>query len=363
MIHRALLAVMLGAPALSAQRSELSLDAGLTRIRFADSLDASALSLSPALRAASRRASISASGTISMIEQSTSTSGQLAASVVPVMRGRFSAALEATAGGSSHSDGTNTGQLLGSGRLHLDGPSRGAWIGAGAGGASADVWRPIVQADAGAWLATGPVTLSGGVLPTRVDDTLRYTDAWLAFRRDAAPLELTASLGARAGSNLPALPADDNVWGSVTATYSLSPRLALVAGAGTYPVDLTQGYPGGGYFTVSMRLRSARGAVPAVVAEPVAPVRRFDVTRLPGGAARIRVVASAASRIEIAGDFTAWEPVALTQANGVWTIDLRIPSGSHQVSIRADGGAWIAPPGLVEVRDEFGGRAGVLHVP
>ena len=363
MIRPVLLAVVLVAPALSAQRSNLSLDAGLTRIRFSDTVSASALSLSPALRASSRRASIAASGTFSMLDQSSSTSGQLALSVVPLMRGRFSAALEADAGGSSHSDGTNTGQLLGSGRLHFDGAARGVWIGAGAGGSSSDVWRPIAQADVGAWLATGAITLSAGVLPTRVDDTLRYTDAWLALRRDAAPLELSASLGARAGSNFPTLPADDKVWGSVTATYSLSSRLALVAGAGTYPVDLTQGYPGGRYFTVSMRLRSTRGAAPAVVAEPVAPVRRFGVTRLSSGATRIRVVAPTARRVEIAGDFTSWEPVALTLTNGVWSVDLVIPGGAHEVSVRADGGAWVAPPGLVEVKDEFGGRAGALRVP
>jgi hypothetical protein len=362
-IARILFVGALLAPAmLHAQRPLLTLDAGVSRMRFADDLEATALSLSPALRASNNRASIVASGTFSKLDASTTSSGLLDASLFTAARRGISGEIQATAGGSAHSDGSTTAQLLGAARLHLDGAARGVWLGAGAGGASTDVWSPMLQGDVGAWFATDVATVSAGLTPSAIEDTIRFTDAWMAVRRLAEPWELTASLGARAGSNLPSLPADDKLWGSIGATYSVSPRLAIVASAGTYPVDLTQGYPGGRYLSIAMRLRSASSVAGSPIAGPTAPIRRFDAVALANGMIRIRVVAPTAQRVEVAGDFTSWQPVSLSLASGIWTVDLRIPAGTHEVAIRADGGAWLAPPGLVESIDEFGGRVGVLRV-
>lgn len=360
---RSLLAGALLAPfALGAQASVFTLDAGVSRMRFADSLAASALSLSPALRVAGSRASLAASGTLSRLGGASTTSGLLDASLFTPARRGWSAELQGTAGGSSHSDGSKTGQLLAAGRLHVDAASSGVWLGAGAGGASTDVWRPMLQGDVGAWFTRAAATFSGGVLPTAVEDTIRYTDLWLAARREGGAWDLSASLGARVGSNLPALPADDEAWGSVSVAYFVSPRVAIVGSAGTYPVDFTQGYPGGRFMTLGMRLRAGSGAPVTAIAEPVPPVRRFESIRLASGATRIRVIAPTAIRIELAGDFTSWQPVSLRQINGVWTVELAIPAGTHEVSVRADSGPWVSPPGLVEVKDEFGGSAGLLRV-
>lgn len=361
MIRRILIGALFAPLALPAQHASFFLDAGVSRMRFADSLGASALSVTPALRVASSRASLAASATFSRLGEASTSSGLADASVFTTPRRGFSAELQGTAGGSSHGDGTRTGQFLAAARLHMDATAAGLWVGAGAGGTWVDLWRPMVQGDIGAWIARGQATFSGGVSPTVIEDTIRYTDLWLAARRQVEAWELSASLGVRSGSNLPSLPADDKVWGSANASYSLSSRVAIVGSAGTYPVDLTQGYPGGRYMTLGLRLRGSAGA-PTPVAAPVLPIRRFDAVRLANGSTRIRIVASAARRVEIAGDFTAWEPRTLRQVNGIWTIDLPIPSGTHEVSIRADGGAWVAPPGLVEVKDEFGGSAGLLHV-
>jgi hypothetical protein len=47
---------------------------------------------------------------------------------------------------------------------------------------------------------------------------------------------------------------------------------------------------------------------------------------------------------------------------GVWTASVPIAPGSHQVSIRIDGGAWIAPPGVPTVADEFKGAVGIIVI-
>ena len=36
--------------------------------------------------------------------------------------------------------------------------------------------------------------------------------------------------------------------------------------------------------------------------------------------------------------------------------------GLHHISVRVDGGAWGAPPGLLTARDGFGGEVGVLMI-
>jgi hypothetical protein len=41
---------------------------------------------------------------------------------------------------------------------------------------------------------------------------------------------------------------------------------------------------------------------------------------------------------------------------------LPIPAGAHEIALRIDGGAWIAPPGLTTIRDEFGGISGLLVI-
>jgi hypothetical protein len=92
-------------------------------------------------------------------------------------------------------------------------------------------------------------------------------------------------------------------------------------------------------------------------------VTAFRVNAAPGGEREIRVRSPGAARVELSGDFTLWEPVVLTAAgDGWWTARLRIAPGTYQVSVRVNGVRWIAPPGLVEVTDEFGGSAGILVI-
>src|SRR5437762_5052047 len=112
-------ALLLLAPtAIGAQQSAASIDIGSARMRFADSIDATAVSITPWFRVAGRRALITGTGTFSQLDGGSSNSGSLDGSLFSGRKGPLYSELEGVAGGSAHSDGTRTGQMLGLARIH-----------------------------------------------------------------------------------------------------------------------------------------------------------------------------------------------------------------------------------------------------
>jgi hypothetical protein len=70
-----------------------------------------------------------------------------------------------------------------------------------------------------------------------------------------------------------------------------------------------------------------------------------------------------ALRVEVAGDFSNWEPIRLfTVLPGVFEAAVKLAAGSHQINVRFDGGAWEVPPGFGSTPDGFGGKTGLLVV-
>jgi hypothetical protein len=71
-----------------------------------------------------------------------------------------------------------------------------------------------------------------------------------------------------------------------------------------------------------------------------------------------------AMKVELASDFTGWKPFDMQRdAGDGWSAELLAPPGVHRISLRVDGGPWIAPPGLTAEDDGFGGSAAVFTVP
>jgi hypothetical protein len=228
------------------------------------------------------------------------------------------------------------------------------------------VWRNVIQGEAGAWIVAGANVAAVQITPTRVNDTIGYTDAFAMVRRTAERWQLDGTVGYRAGNQLPSLRGTAATWGSVAATLRLTPGIGIVASAGTYPIDLTQGFPGGSFIGLHLRLSARNTAAIRRPRENFADsaVRAFRVERVSGEERRIRVLAPTASRVEIAGDFTSWSAVTLSpQTHGWWSVTLPIAGGKHEVNVRLDGGSWRVPPSLVVVEDEFGGAVGVMLVP
>jgi len=370
--------ISLSAASLSAQRVMSSIDLTGTGVWYADSIRATGTSIAPAIRLDWPSATLAGSFAFSQLGKGgSSIQGSVTPSVTTPTLGPFSAELEGSFGGSSHHDGTRTGAALGMTRLYASRASAAAWVGIGGGGTwDGSVWRRVRQREVGAWLERNNTAALLTVAPIVVEDTLTYTDTQLSLHHvlKNKDFEFGFTGGWRAGSVGPEIGGTTRTWGSLSGSAWLSARVAIVASAGTYPVDFTQGYPGGRFATVALRFAS-RGIrrSPETVSvrepgrdrtEPARPIATDFVVQAEGLPHHsIRIQARGAQTVEINGDFTQWRPKNLIRKpDGTWAVSLPIVPGTHQVNIRIDGGAWVAPPGLLTSTDEFGGIVGILIV-
>lgn len=70
-----------------------------------------------------------------------------------------------------------------------------------------------------------------------------------------------------------------------------------------------------------------------------------------------------AETVEIMGDATQWVVTQMQRNhNGRWRAELKLTPGLHRITVRADGGRWIAPPGLPVSNDDYGSPAGMIVV-
>jgi len=358
-----------------AQRVSSSVDIGGAAMRYADSLTANGGSLTPALALEWPRATIGGAATFSHFASGWSSQGAVNASLFSHSAGLFVAEFEGTAGGSAHQDGTRTGQALGGVRGHLMADHSGGWLGGGMGRTwDGQVWRNVLNAELAGWIKAGDATLVASATPTSVADSIRYTDSQLSIRWSRSIVELGGEAGFRAGATGAAVGGSGRRWGSVATTAWLAPNIGLVLAGGTYPIDLTQGFPGGRFLTLSLRIRSSPPA--NEISRPVddggsrsgsdtekEAAITFRAVPTDRGEVQLEVQAPAARSVDVSGDFTNWRPVSLSRAaGGRWVVSLPIPFGTHQVNVRVNGDRWLVPPGLPPITDEFGGSVGLLVI-
>lgn len=358
----------------AAQRVTSTLDLSGTNVWYADSLQSGGASVSPSLRVDWTRATLNASADIARLAgQGVSAQGALSPSVFTPSLGALVGELTGSAGGSTHADGSHTGQAVTLARAYAMSGHGGAWIGAGGGGTwDGVIWRAVRQAEGGAWFEQSGMTTLATVAPVVVQDTIRYTDLQAAWRYPIGSYEFGATAGVRAGRVGTAVGGSSRAWGSVSVVGWFARGMAIVASGGSYPVDFTQGYPGGHFVSVALRVgsRAPRSVAttsprdgsdnsPAVTE---ASVSAFEVRSTAKGR-ELRVYAPAARSIEINADFTNWLPVSLTRGeDGWWTVTRSIAIGTYQINLRVNGGQWAVPPGLLTSKDEFGGVVGILTI-
>jgi hypothetical protein len=94
---------------------------------------------------------------------------------------------------------------------------------------------------------------------------------------------------------------------------------------------------------------------------PYAGVGRSAATRQVAAAAppvfvQFRLDA-AASRVQLAGSFTNWEPrYELRQSRpGIWTVTVPLTEGVHDYAFVVDGEQWVPDPHAPQIGDGFGG--------
>jgi hypothetical protein len=259
-------------------------------------------------------------------------------------------------------------------RGHVDESGTGLWAGAGIGRMwDGEFWHPVTLGELGVWARADKSTFLATAAPTVTDDTIKYVDSELTAHYENAHVALDATGGYRAGGQLPRFGSSRRAWGGVSVTAWLTAHVGIVMSAGTYPVDLTQGFPGGRYFVVNLRIAPARlrrglAVRPSLDALTVTPsgdtTTELVMQKTPNGTWELRVRAPGAGRVELNGDFTSWQPMPMTSlSDGWWTLTLTLASGTHELNVRVDGGPWTVPAGLLSLDEEFGGRVGLLVIP
>lgn len=65
----------------------------------------------------------------------------------------------------------------------------------------------------------------------------------------------------------------------------------------------------------------------------------------------------------VLGDFSQWQPIAMTEEGGAWVARVQVTPGAYHYAYRTADGQVVVPDGVPTVDDGFGGRSAVLVVP
>lgn len=236
-------------------------------------------------------------------------------------------------------------------------------------------------AELGAWRGAGTVAVSAGatVVDTRAaynvatpggnarfTEPATYADPAVAlrWRPRATGGHALAELQLRAGARYVARggePGTGTRWfGGADLAVPVGGRVELSVAAGRQLADLVHGVPAARWASVGLRVPLYRRG-PRTAAPATRPTARLEHDA--EGARLVIELPRAASRVEVVGTATDWEPVALEGTGTRWRTPRPLPPGTHRLLVRLDGGAWFVPSGLTAVRDEEGGEVGVLVVP
>jgi hypothetical protein len=161
-------------------------------------------------------------------------------------------------------------------------------------------------------------------------------------------LEVWASLGRWFSDASP-----DPAWSS-GASFRLNPRFDLWTSVRQEAIDplYWNGSRRSWNVGMSRRLGSIAGAGRTL--RPEHSVGHVTI-RIPLSEARSAPV--------IAGDFTAWKPVAMVRSDGYWVVTLPVAPGVYHYAFRRADGRWFVPASIEGRRnDGFGGHVAVLVV-
>lgn len=349
-----------------------SADGGYARVVYDGFLPSGAASISTALRFETDRATLSARGTALRFESgSHNLSGLVSGNVfTPAFRGFRGEAL-GTVGASSYRDLAHYGYAIGRSRLHWSHAQYGTWVDGSLGRNYYLGQRLLIrQTGTGAWLRHDYGTLSLSAMRTWTGDT-SYTDAEGALRLMQRHVDFDLSLGVRGFS----VGGGRGMYGEASSTLWLRGELAMVLSGGRYPSDAARGSIAGRYVSLALRFGTRGSGAERGFPKEISPRRpvptSFSMPMITGlelrpaknGWRTFRLRVAGASHIELMGDFTEWQPVALGRAGeDTWEVTLPVSPGLHRFNVRADGGSWTVPLGYAVQSDDFGGSVGILII-
>ena len=174
-------------------------------------------------------------------------------------------------------------------------------------------------------------------------------------------------LGVRAGNNYSMIAATLRVWDTplgteTTGTLSVTVPLggpnwfARLGGGRTDPDPLVRSEPGGqAGLIIGRRLVHFGPGGPT----PVVALR----TTSGGVAAQFRVEDRVARRIEVLGDFSAWEPQAMIQEGRDWVLEIPLTAGTYHFGFLVDGDWFVPEDAPGRVSDDWGQVNATIVVP
>jgi hypothetical protein len=244
--------------------------------------------------------------------------------------------------------------------------------------------RTALQGEATGWTRLGPVRFHASVAVSAFDEhftieresappdstpgpgprleaslrSRRYADGEVGAEWRPGRLAVRVVGGARIGDAATAA----ETWARAAAAYAWRDGFALTAAAGVMPASIERGLARAPFARVGLRFGLPAGADPVPLAVP-AEAPSLVVRAAGDGYAVLRAHVPGARSVEIKGDFTDWRPVDLAAVGGgFWEARLPMTPGVHRLNMRVDGGAWIVPPGLPSLVDEFAGAVGIIVV-
>lgn len=152
-------------------------------------------------------------------------------------------------------------------------------------------------------------------------------------------------------------------WNSFSLTTPVSSYIGAIVGFTSQRAMTLQSTPSGSHFFAGFRFMPGRrthedaalslaSGAPAVSASSLVRVENIWYFEF----------RAAAGTVEVKGDFSDWEPVAMSRVQpNVWRIALQ-PRALYKLSIRIDGGEWMIPAGAARARNAFGDEVGVLAI-
>jgi len=251
----------------------------------------------------------------------------------------------------------------------------GAWVGIADGLSQRDgAASHGTSVEAGGYYKLGEFTATATVARTRTDDWDLLESAGIFLKRPALMADLDdASLSVRwehgrfvadvaqswrSGSRATAAQQAALLW---TAAWTVNDRVTLALTGGRMLADPVRGTPDANVASAAVRL-SFRPARSEAESPGVASYARM-VPQEGGALLLMAIVAPDSVAVDVAGDFSAWEPVPLHRTSNGWELQVFLKPGRHRVAVRYDGGPWRAPGNLAKMRDEFDGSSGLIIVP
>ena len=367
---------LLAAPRVILAQARATIDVGASRVHYDGFEVSNAATITPTFDWYGHRGAVNARGTLLRFESGNrSLQGSVVGSLFIRPADGWRIETSATAGASSYADFASFWHALAELRIYRDISKGGVWIAATGGrtafGSPSDA-RPVFAASVSALQRPSSsllLLLTAG--RAFVGDT-QYSDIGMTARGQYGKIVLETILGTRVWSQ----GAGHGVYGEASGSLRFSDRWAFVLSGGRYPSDPIRGSIAGRYVSAGVRFRIPPPIRPAphLPAQHTGanggdgsdPPPSTTLTLVPESPANMRLVLRTppATLVEIAGDFTDWQPVSMARtAGGSWEVVLPMAKGVHQINLRIDGGPWTAPGGTTHLVGDYGDEVGTFIVP